>query len=572
MQIYRQITKQLYKRIHQLFLLKQSLKVTVFSAAFFLFVFTVFSQTPAWFPQESCREAWSKLIVKNLHHYDYNNDAKKTALGNMGYESYAERVNREFCYKDWTILVYMAADNDLSSYALMDLYEMEAGYRSGERLAGSTLKLDLIVQSDVSGSSHTRRFHMFQTNEAFEDHRNIKFFESMKVTDVQSPIVEIVPSRKGARAEEEFENFLSWGVRKYPAKNYAVFVWGHGQGWTAGDSNNQQLRGRLLDVKDVELPFEHRETNKVDSRHSHKSEHVFGGIGFNSSSQDFLSIPALSRALNKVVRDDLVGKPFALYASDACLMQMIEVATEISDSAAYIIGSTQVQDFMGLPYRNVLREINSGRYAGVGASTDQSAFKFATMIPQVFRASMSATGLQGRHDRKAVEQITMSAISTSELRHQLLPAFLQLSTALNLYIEEEHLRMVDLEFIMGAVPAFEGGAQDLGAFLVLLQNMLSKEMLLQNTTLRTRAQERLSKAIVETRSALLRTVLSHTLGTRYAKNQERLFLLGIRAFSVWLPPTKKDFSSRIQDFRRSKFFHSNKAWDQFLSAIFSYET
>ena len=81
---------------------------------------------PSWFPQKSCREVWKN---RDLAKYDAAKDAALTKDGDLGYPAYQKRlktsgIDRSSCYKDWTILVYMAADNDLHPYALWDLEEM----------------------------------------------------------------------------------------------------------------------------------------------------------------------------------------------------------------------------------------------------------------------------------------------------------------------------------------------------------------------------------------------------------------------------------------------------------------
>src|SRR2546423_1062749 len=89
---------------------------------------------PAWFPDRPCREAWARLPPTQSR-YDFKQDSQKTDRGNLGYAGYAARVERKRCYKKWTLLVYMAADNDLTKYAYLDLYEMEAAGAAGERTA-----------------------------------------------------------------------------------------------------------------------------------------------------------------------------------------------------------------------------------------------------------------------------------------------------------------------------------------------------------------------------------------------------------------------------------------------------
>ncbi|MCJ8276123.1 MAG: hypothetical protein MJK18_04715, partial [Bdellovibrionales bacterium] len=109
---------------------------------------------PDWFPKVSCEKAWQG---QDPYQYSYEKfyEAKENNPGNFGYQNFIQdvesqiNVKRKDCFKKWTVLVYMAADNDLSPYSLWDLTEMEADYPIERELgylrAGSTLTNDLHV-------------------------------------------------------------------------------------------------------------------------------------------------------------------------------------------------------------------------------------------------------------------------------------------------------------------------------------------------------------------------------------------------------------------------------------------
>src|SRR6185295_4049032 len=103
-------------------------------------------------------------------------------------------------------------------------------------------------------------------------------------------------------------------------------VWGHGQGFRPSPEGAESIR-----------------YNKGGAS---------GGVAFDETQGTVLDIPSLARALGAASRDKLGGRPFDLYASDACLMQSIEVAGELTSVARFVVGSEQTEDdYVGLPYR-----------------------------------------------------------------------------------------------------------------------------------------------------------------------------------------------------------------------------
>lgn len=102
----------------------------------------------------------------------------------------------------WTVLVYMAADNDLTSFADSDLVEMES--------VGSSPDLSIIVQLDkpVIGG---RRLAVLKDT--------VSILGNLGVIDMCD--------------WQTLYEFLDWGVREFPADRYFVILWDHGTGWTA---------------------------------------------------------------------------------------------------------------------------------------------------------------------------------------------------------------------------------------------------------------------------------------------------------------------------------------------------
>ena len=79
-------------------------------------------------------------------------------------------------------------------------------------------------------------------------------------------------------------------------------------------------------------------------------------------------------------------------------MQMLEVSYEIGAGARFVVGSAQVQSYLGLPYRRLLYELNSGRFNGLrkdsrgSLDSEDEPLLLARMIPQLMKSSLNPRG------------------------------------------------------------------------------------------------------------------------------------------------------------------------------------
>jgi hypothetical protein len=506
----------------------------------------IFASVPGWARNSSvpnCREIWPR----GQHRFTFEES----------YEDFSQKLKRTGCEKDWTVLVYMAADNDLFPYALWDLFEMEARFESDGTVAGSSLKTDLVVEVDGPAKDDRRRIHVFSGPVEYS-HRTKTEFDRLDLSSVKSPLVERL--REGSESEQKrLEQFLLWGAKNYPAKNYMVIVWGHGQGWKAYPVS-RPAQSRTISKEDLSVDFPATASDKR-----------FGGIAFRQSSGTWLDIPALRKALDSFTSE--IGRPVDVYASDACLMQMLEVSYELNENARFIVGSTQVQNFLGLPYRRLMYELNSGRFNGQRSrnrhSVDESdePLFLARMIPQLMRASFDPRrGSQGRSDREAQKFITSSALTSSELGRRLLPELARLSKAIRDYVAEEKLRALDLQFVLQNVPSLEGSAQDFGIFLGFLELQISEEQK-KSSNPPSVAAERLKKQLVETKEALDLTVLAYAYGTSYGVDDAKMISFVPRAVSLWLPASSDEYRLRRAEFMKSQLYKDSQ-WNLWLDQVY----
>ncbi|MGC9070978.1 MAG: clostripain-related cysteine peptidase [Elusimicrobiales bacterium] len=201
--------------------------------------------------------------------------------------------------KEWTIMVYLNAKNDLEPYGIKDINEMEK--------VGSNDNLNIVVQFgrikgyDSSNGNWTgvRRYYITKDNDP--NIINSQLIEDMGEVDMGS--------------YKTLIDFGKWVKKNYPAAKYFLIIWNHGSGWKKGF--NQQLTR---------------------------------GISYDEVSKNHINTPQLGRALNEIGRVDIVG-------FDACLMSMAEVIYEIKDYASYIIASEETEPGDGYTYDEFLSKL-----------------------------------------------------------------------------------------------------------------------------------------------------------------------------------------------------------------------
>ncbi|MCE1246782.1 MAG: clostripain-related cysteine peptidase [Firmicutes bacterium] len=109
--------------------------------------------------------------------------------------------------KKWTIMHYSAADNNLTSFMLNDVNEMEK--------VGSTANMNLIVQLDKGGSD-CKRYYITQDND---------------MKKINSPVLKDL-GRTDTANPRTLGEFIGETMQKYPAEHFALIISDHGGGWT----------------------------------------------------------------------------------------------------------------------------------------------------------------------------------------------------------------------------------------------------------------------------------------------------------------------------------------------------
>ncbi len=207
--------------------------------------------------------------------------------------------NNLYQYKDWTVMVYMAADNNLDYYgfALSDLNEMEE--------VGSTEQVNILVQADFY-NDEAKRYLMTKDDDP---------------GNVTSPYILLGETNTGD--PNVLQDFLSWGMTNYPARHYMLVLWNHGSG--------------IL----------HENISTVKSR----------SICYDQDGSDYFNDWLTAKEVRLALDGAFNGRPLDLLVTDACLMQMAEVAWEWQGAISYLVGSEEVTPANGLPYHTIMKSL-----------------------------------------------------------------------------------------------------------------------------------------------------------------------------------------------------------------------
>lgn len=216
------------------------------------------------------------------------------------------RLNTNPEVRHWTLLAYMAGDNDLSESGQKDIQEMCE--------AGASEKVHVGVEIDTKGE-HTGSIRNEISKPDWLGVAHKVEVERLNEQNTGDP--------------ETLKNFLTWGLKRFPAPNRALVIGGHGSGFRSS------WRGIASDSSaddSLNMP-------EIESACKQAFEEVNKWIG-ELNSERGIEIPEIHR--------------LQIFGLDACSMNTIEVIHHLSDFAEIIVGSQQEVPKPGWPYDKVL--------------------------------------------------------------------------------------------------------------------------------------------------------------------------------------------------------------------------
>ena len=123
-----------------------------------------------------------------------------------------------------TLMVYMAADNDLESYALANLKAMERAECDGVKI--------LVLLDRAEGYDETEgNWTDTRLFEVVHDSGEGSSIKSKRLSCPSLGLSENETTELDMGSSSVLRNFIEFGKGSYKAEKYALIIWGHGTGW-----------------------------------------------------------------------------------------------------------------------------------------------------------------------------------------------------------------------------------------------------------------------------------------------------------------------------------------------------
>ncbi|MDD4819674.1 MAG: clostripain-related cysteine peptidase [Flavobacteriales bacterium] len=206
-----------------------------------------------------------------------------------------------------TVLVYLAAKNNLSSYAEKNLYDMQTAYKNNPPQGN----VALVVYLDIPGQNPT----LYRVDK--NGLHSVKQYSDINSTSAST-----------------IKTVISDVITMFPAKSYGLDLWSHGTGWAP--------QGFPLLTKSK----------------AYSTAQSFGTV--YPPTKTFGS-QYYSGALYEIEIADLVNaipsSVFDYIIFDACYMGAVEVAYALKDKTDYVVSSSCEVLAYGFPYDIILSDM-----------------------------------------------------------------------------------------------------------------------------------------------------------------------------------------------------------------------
>jgi len=225
-----------------------------------------------------------------------------------------DRPNEDEEPLEWTIMVYLAGDNNLQFETVSDLAEMETGMAAAMAAGADPDYVNVIALVDTFDLTVNTHYLIVEDQGKINVETGEIACDCAEVLGGECPESEL---NMGDPAT--LQAFIENSVAYAPADRYMLILWDHGGGWYGACWDDTSVR------------------TEIDGR------------------IDRLTVDEIGNAIGAAVES--TGVHLDVIGFDACLMAMIEVAYEVRDLADYMMASVTGIPFGGWAYIPFIEEL-----------------------------------------------------------------------------------------------------------------------------------------------------------------------------------------------------------------------
>ncbi len=236
-----------------------------------------------------------------------------------------------FAVKEWTVLMFANADNDLGFEIEDDVDGMGKAINDGVTSgAYESPYVNMLAEVNWLSSASGYTFTIFPALNALG--KNYRFNILWNAGAAPSQTGLLIKKRTATGLADMASNFvdtlvdsMKWAVENYPAEHYMLVFAGHSRG--------------IYDPEDSEIHWPPR------------------SILFDDSARKYMNNQQMIEALRRIQNEVLGGKKIDILGMDACFMNMTEINYQIKEYADYFVSNEASGPGPGWDYATALKNM-----------------------------------------------------------------------------------------------------------------------------------------------------------------------------------------------------------------------
>lgn len=235
-------------------------------------------------------------------------------------------------HKKWTMMIYIAADNDLFYFAWNNIRQLAQS---------ANPEINIIVYLNEPGPHKKTQIYLIEKNKATLLNKDNQ--EKLNSGDPRTLI-----------------GFCNWAIKNFPADHYFLDLWNHGTGWAEVKYKAINPTSLFVFNPNTLMLELDRNIRYLDMLDQVEIDKIQRGICFDDTYKSYLNNQDLEYALAAICSEGLKDAKLDIIGMDACLMAMVEIANICKRYAHIMVASEEVELGQGWRYDSALEPFNSG--------------------------------------------------------------------------------------------------------------------------------------------------------------------------------------------------------------------